>query len=423
MALIQDPNNPRFLYQNAGLATPTRELSAGAGDVGSALSLTRTQSSAVADSTPATKFSMALMELMKRYQSMGTSNMAQQGFNAQSQQNQAVLAQTPQSLIGASPGIQSGVRNAQASVFDPTIQGAAQSGQTFKEQLGGFKTALDSAREFTKAAEESENKIRDDARAVINQILTSTDPESIRDLEESELERIEKLSGYPKGFLKNAVTYKKKQLILAETKERRLNGSGTTTGPEDQLYAGLSGPTSTAVRAQVSKYSTQPLVTNFATIQDGYNFAKNLSSTTKNPSDDQALIYQFAKIMDPGSVVREGEYATVQKYAQSWKDAFGKSITQAINGTGFLSQTARENIKSTIESRYKASKASYDSLKSSTVSAINNLTGRQNGSEFLIDYVNPGVSGPKTIRVRLNSSGKTGTIPENEFDPKIYTKI
>ena len=34
-------------------------------------------------------------------------------------------------------------------------------------------------------------------------------------------------------------------------------------------------------------------------------------------TDDQALIYTFAKVMDPNSVVRESEYQTVQDYSQS----------------------------------------------------------------------------------------------------------
>lgn len=34
-------------------------------------------------------------------------------------------------------------------------------------------------------------------------------------------------------------------------------------------------------------------------------------------TDDQALIYTFAKVMDPNSVVRESEYDTVQRFSQS----------------------------------------------------------------------------------------------------------
>ena len=164
--------------------------------------------------------------------------------------------------------------------------------------------------------------------------------------------------------------------------------TGTGTGT-DQLYSGLSTATATAVRSQVTKFASQPIAQNFATIQEGYNFASSLSNTTQNPVDDQGLIYSLAKALDPGSVVREGEYATAQKYAQSWVSAFGKSVTQAILGTGFLSEEARANIKKTIQSKYEASKTSYDNLYNQYEGSINNLTGRTDGSSFLVDFTTP----------------------------------
>ena len=160
-------------------------------------------------------------------------------------------------------------------------------------------------------------------------------------------------------------------------------------GGGDQLYAGLSSATATAVRSKVGKYSTEPLVQNFATIQEGYNFAKSIDTKTTNPADDQALIYALAKTLDPGSVVREGEYATAQKYAQSWVNAYGKGITQALAGTGFLSEAARNNIKNTIETKYKASKISYDNTNKQYIQNINSLTGRNDGGQFLVDYAIP----------------------------------
>lgn len=136
-------------------------------------------------------------------------------------------------------------------------------------------------------------------------------------------------------------------------------------------------------------------------MQDGYNFANSLDTKTQNPADDQALIYSLAKALDPGSVVREGEYATAQKYAQSWIAAYGTGIQQAILGTGFLSQTARENIKKTIEEKYKAQKMSYDQTRNSYVQGINALTGRNDGEKFLTDYITPNndtsASGSQTI--------------------------
>ena len=177
------------------------------------------------------------------------------------------------------------------------------------------------------------------------------------------------------------------------TPSQASGGAGGTggVGQGEQLYSGLSSTTATAVRSKVSKFSTDPVVSNFSTIQEGYNFAKDISDTTKNPSDDQALIYAFAKVMDPGSVVREGEYATVQKYSQSWVNSFGKGVTQAINGTGFLSDTARANIKKTLKARYEASKSNYDNTTKNYTNSINSLTGRTDGKDFLTEYTNENI--------------------------------
>ncbi|ABE61210.1 hypothetical protein Nham_0314 [Nitrobacter hamburgensis X14] len=164
------------------------------------------------------------------------------------------------------------------------------------------------------------------------------------------------------------------------------DGSSGAPGDNPQLYAGLSTKTATAVRAQVAAFKTEPLVQNFGIIQEGRNFAGSLSNTTKNPADDQGLIYALAKALDPGSVVREGEYATAQKYSQSWINAYGKGVSQAIMGTGFLSEQARRNIKDTIEARYKASLQSYTHLEGQYQTGINNLTGRDDGAKFVRDY-------------------------------------
>lgn len=175
--------------------------------------------------------------------------------------------------------------------------------------------------------------------------------------------------------------------VIASKGKTYAPGTGPgVSGDNPQLYSGLSSATATAARAKVNAFKSEPIVTNFATIQEGRNFAGSLPNDTKNPADDQALIYSLAKALDPGSVVREGEYATAQKYAQSWVKAFGSGVSQALLGTGFLSQEARTNIKDTIEARYQASLKSYDTVKSQYENNINSLTGRGDAQNFLVDY-------------------------------------
>lgn len=207
-----------------------------------------------------------------------------------------------------------------------------------------------------------------------------------------------------------------KKMAIQNQYDRQLKSMDNTSymGADAPLYNGLNGPTATAVRAQVSAFKSEPLVTNFQTIQEGRNFANSIPTNTKNPADDQALIYALAKALDPGSVVREGEYATAQKYAQSWVKAYGSGVAQAIAGTGFLSQTARENIKNTINTKYNSSKLSYDTVSKKYVDSINNLTGRKDGDKFLGSYATPETS---TQQNTINITPKDNAIFNSVVTP------
>jgi hypothetical protein len=192
-----------------------------------------------------------------------------------------------------------------------------------------------------------------------------------------------------------AMNWEREKLDIQNQHDINMKSIGLDSGISSEnapLYSGLNSATATAVRGQVGAFKSEPTIQNFAVIQEGRNFANAIPNNTKNPADDQGLIYALAKALDPGSVVREGEYATAQKYSQSWINAYGKSISQAIAGTGFLSEEARKNIKATIETKYNSSRMSYDNLYSQYEKGINNLTGRTDGKDFLRDYLIPEVT-------------------------------
>jgi hypothetical protein len=278
------------------------------------------------------------------------------------------------------------------------------SGQASLENIQNFqKMVFDMEQQVA----ESNAKLDERRQAQLSQITTNFAGLAWNDLDQSSKTQLTQLAGQlgiPLKSIQQNLQVAKNALAVdnarkvAELNQIKANTAKAWTdanksgSDNEQLYSGLSSSTATAVRSKVAKFSTEPLVQNFATIQDGYNFAKSLADTTQNPADDQALIYSLAKALDPGSVVREGEYATAQKYAQSWVQSYGKAVTQALAGTGFLSETARKNIKATIEAKYKASQTSYNNLQAQYTSGINSLTGRNDGDKFLVDYttgVNP----------------------------------
>lgn len=120
--------------------------------------------------------------------------------------------------------------------------------------------------------------------------------------------------------------------------------------------------------------------------QEAYEFADSVEEG-ENATDNQGLIYAFAKAMDPDSVVREGEYATVQKYAQVWGDKLGMNINRIMNGEEFISEDAKANIVATIKTKYDSVKSSYENLRKNKIKIINDMAWKDIGEEVLPSLV------------------------------------
>src|SRR5262245_38177676 len=133
------------------------------------------------------------------------------------------------------------------------------------------------------------------------------------------------------------------------------------------------------------QYNAHPVVNKFNIVADAVQFVKGLDPNTRNPADDQALIYAFAKAMDPDSVVREGEYATVQKYAQSWAQQFGFDAARIFSNTPFLTPEARANMKRTIESRAKPVGQQYRTVYNDFVKRADQVA-KGAGKDYIPDY-------------------------------------
>lgn len=173
--------------------------------------------------------------------------------------------------------------------------------------------------------------------------------------------------------------------------------------PEPRPSAGQVLPAKDRRANQLAdQFTAHPIVKRATTMAEGWSFAQAIEDATTNPTDDIGLIYAFAKLMDPESVVREGEYATVQKYAQSWAQQFGFSAARVFSNTKFLSTDAVTKLKSTIEKRYQAGRKSYDNLRANYVTQINRVTGADDGEERLIDYAGafPASSGLPSGKIR-----------------------
>lgn len=290
--------------------------------------------------------------------------------------------------------------------------------QEFDRALQMFNLARDVDKDKQDENQKALDNYRANAQVVINTMLdTGTTYGQLSDSQKLNLQNLGLQAGLGQNFFSDVLAAGQGKEILThvisddKTYATIVYKDGTT----DMIRTGLqsSGGAGGLNTAQINStinqiagsFDNEPIVKNFNLINEGYQFAKSLSNTTTNPSDDQALIYAFAKAMDPTSVVREGEYATVQKYAQSWVSAYGKSITQAVNGTGFLSTEARTNIKKTIEQRYNASKQNYQNVYDQYQQRISNVQG--GGFNTLTDYStnNQAASPLDDLADDINTSG------------------
>lgn len=138
---------------------------------------------------------------------------------------------------------------------------------------------------------------------------------------------------------------------------------------EAEQNASNNGLTPAQINSTVNSiagaFDNEPTVKNFNTVKEGYQFVQTLGNKA-NPtsSDDQGLVYAFAKAMDPNSAVKEGEYITIQKYNQSFIQSGWASAKRIVANEAFLTPEARKNMIETIKTKYDTAKIDYNDLHS-----------------------------------------------------------
>ena len=139
----------------------------------------------------------------------------------------------------------------------------------------------------------------------------------------------------------------------------------------------------TRVSTIANQFDNEPIVKEYNTIATTLD-AVNSAGTT--PTDDIQRVYAFAKIMDPNSVVREGEYKTVQEYAQALLQFAGLKTKRVFTNAGFLTDEARGFLVNTLNNRFKSTQKAYDNVYNEYGRRINKQTGRTDGLDYITDY-------------------------------------
>lgn len=152
--------------------------------------------------------------------------------------------------------------------------------------------------------------------------------------------------------------------------------------------SGTSGLTSAQLNSTINSiagaFDNEQIVKDFNQATSQYQLMSSLGTQSKNPGDDIAFVYAFAKLMDPNSVVREGEYATVQKYAQSFLDAKTLDAIRLAKNTNFLTADAKQKLLTTSYAKMQVLNTQYQNLQNQYQQRID--TVQSGGFNTLPDY-------------------------------------
>lgn len=110
------------------------------------------------------------------------------------------------------------------------------------------------------------------------------------------------------------------------------------------------------------EFSSSPIVKDFNQATTGIKkIRESMSAPQQTGFNDQSLVFNYMKVLDPGSVVREGEYATAMKNA-SLLEGLGVKLDKIMTGQQ-LSPDQRKKLAQAAETQYKANQSTYTNFK------------------------------------------------------------
>jgi len=173
-----------------------------------------------------------------------------------------------------------------------------------------------------------------------------------------------------------------KSRILSRQKEENSSSSYSTGG----LFSGLDDFTKRAISNQQNQFDALDTTKSLRKLGTSIGSIMAIDPTTKNPAQHQAIIYEFAKALDPESVVREGEYATIKKYSQGLADRYRGEIKQAVKGNGFLSESAIRSIQQAAQTKYNSLLNQSKEISRGYVRQLNESYGLTLPDDIMINY-------------------------------------
>lgn len=116
-------------------------------------------------------------------------------------------------------------------------------------------------------------------------------------------------------------------------------------------------------RALLSMYTSQPIVKDYNTVITSKLGVDNILNSGVGGAQDLALVYSFMKALDPGSVVRETEYATAANSGNIFTGALARFNGLFNPAGGFMSPQLKKEFQNIINSKMKSQQAQYENYR------------------------------------------------------------
>jgi hypothetical protein len=135
-------------------------------------------------------------------------------------------------------------------------------------------------------------------------------------------------------------------------------------GPADPMRSGVEVDPRIIALETTQSGKWMPIQSNFQDIADQFGRINTLAKN-KNSASDLGLIVSFTKMLDPGSVAREGEVALTQSAASAYDQAM-MIIPRWQNGKTLLSDTTRKMYLDAARDMFGTYEKTYQRLAQST---------------------------------------------------------
>jgi hypothetical protein len=178
----------------------------------------------------------------------------------------------------------------------------------------------------------------------------------------------------------------------AATEAATLPYAGPRAAAVAQAQQAAQSGTQSFTREGALRDDFTKLTTDFRTVQDAYN---KIGEAAKTPTGagDMSLLYSYVKLLDPGSVVRESEFATAAA-SGSLGERMQGYVNRVLSGER-LPDTLRKDFLDQARGIYTAQKKGYDNLTTQYETLAKNY----------------GVD-PKNVTTRFDTPGGPPATPE-----------